>query len=1173
MAQTSTSGENVVKQKIERSLDDVYTRTEGRIFLGGIQALVRLPIIQVQNDRAKGLNTTGFISGYRGSPLGSYDSALMKAKKFLDPYEIVVRPAVNEELGATAVWGTQQLHLSPGARKDGVFGIWYGKGPGVDRCADAFKHGNAAGTAKHGGILCLAGDDHGGKSSPLPHQSDQAFIAAMMPVLVPSGPHEIVSMGLLGIAMSRYSGAWVSMKVIADTVEANAVVDLSAERRQLVLPSDFDMPHDGLNLRWPDDRFSQDQRLHLYKMDAAIAYGRANGVDRVTLASPRSRFGIVASGKAHEEALDALSLLGIDRKLAQEIGISVLKIGMAWPIDPVPMQRFTAGLDEVLVVEERREIIEHQIKQQLFNQRRDSWPRIVGKTDEDGQLLLPRYGDLSVELIARTIAGRLERMDLPEDVIGRIRNRAEMLAGRRKNLAQYETPVTRTPYFCAGCPHNTSTKVPEGSRALAGIGCHFMVQWMDRKTETFTHMGSEGVTWVGTSPFTDERHIFVNLGDGTYFHSGILAIRQAVSANANITYKILFNDAVAMTGGQSFDGTLNVPTLSHQVAAEGVKHIYLVSNAPEAFDRNTLAPGTVVKHRDKLDEVMKHLREVEGCSVIIYDQGCATEVRRKRARGKLPKPKELAFINSAVCEGCGDCSVQSNCVAIEPLETEMGRKREINQSVCNVDLSCLKGFCPSFVTVAGARPKKQTEVKRPDAILPDPTLKAVAREPYNIVVTGVGGTGVLTVGHILGMAAHIDGSASMVLDMAGLAQKGGAVTNHVRISSDVEAVRSPRVATGEADLLIAPDLVVAVSSTSVDLFDADRSSGVVNSHITPVAGFIGNRDFDFRQSSMKKRLIERLRSPAFLDFQRLALKTLGNAIAVNMMMVGYAWQKGLIPITEGSLRNAITLNGVSVDFNLAAFEWGRFAAAYPERVEQTINQDRRKPLSDMGLDEIVGHRVRHLTSYQNAKLAARYQERVERIRKAEQAVSGSDSLTKAVAVNYANVLAYKDEYEVARLYSAPEFRRELEQSFDGNPSLKFHLSPPILARMDHSTGRPRKMAFGKWALSLFRLLAMGKPLRGTPLDIFGYTLERKHERGLITRYEDMIDVIAAGLRTANHEPAVKLAESVGKIRGFGPIKEQSLEAFANEWPKLLKNFQEPSVQTDSQGRATEAMSA
>ena len=869
-----------------------------------------------------------------------------------------------------------------------------------------------------------------------------------------------------------------------------------------------------------------------------------------------------------------MALLGIDRELATRIGISVLKIGMAWPLDPVTIERFTSGLEEVLVVEERREIIEHQIKQQLFNHRRASWPRIVGKSDEKGELLLPRYGDLSVELIARTIAERLNGMDLPEGLIERIRTRAEILARQRIEIARYEAPISRTPYFCAGCPHNSSTKVPEGSRALAGIGCHFMVQWMDRKTETFTHMGSEGVTWVGTSPFTDEKHIFVNLGDGTYFHSGILAIRQAVSANANITYKILFNDAVAMTGGQPFDGTLNVPVLSHQLAAEGVTHIYLVSTTPEAFDKSTLAPGTIVKHRDELDSVMRQLREVKGCSVIIYDQGCATEVRRQRARGKLPKPKQLAFINSAVCEGCGDCSTQSNCVAIEPLETEMGRKREINQSVCNVDLSCLKGFCPSFVTIEGVRLKKQAETRGPDIELPEPLGRAVHPEVYNIVVTGVGGTGVLTVGHILGMAAYLDGSASMVLDMAGLAQKGGAVTNHVRISSDLEAVRSPRVATGEADLLIAPDIVVATAPSSVELFNAERSSGVVNSYVAPVAGFIADRDFDFRQTLMKKRLNERLRSPDFIDFRRLATVTLGNAIAVNMMMVGYAWQKGLLPISKSSLCDAIKLNGVSVDFNLAAFDWGRFAAAYPERLDELANKGRRKPANELSLDEILEHRVRHLTRYQNEKLANRYRARVERIRMAEQAaVCGSDHLTKEVAINYANILAYKDEYEVAHLYASPEFQRELSQTFDGDAKLKFHLSPPLLARKDKNTGRPRKMELGQWVMLLFRLLAMAKPLRGTALDIFGHTAERKRERELIARYESALDMVETGLVADNLGQAVAIVTSPKNVRGFGPVKEKSIEAFDKEWPVLLRGFRDVRPQPRDDGGNAVAISA
>ncbi|HEY1721533.1 MAG TPA: indolepyruvate ferredoxin oxidoreductase family protein [Magnetospirillaceae bacterium] len=1142
----------------DAALDDPFTRSSGSVFMSGLQALVRLPLIQIARDKAAGLNTGGFISGYRGSPLGGYDQALQRAHKLLDANGIVVRPAVNEELAATAIWGSQQLHLSPGAAKDGVFGIWYGKGPGVDRSGDVLKHGNAAGSAPHGGVLCLAGDDHSAKSSSIPHQSDHAFMSALMPVLYPSTVHEFVRMGLIGIAMSRYSGCWVGMKVIADTVETSATVDLGLEALQLSSPIDFELPPGGLNLRWPDDRWTQDHRLQTSKGYAAIAFARANGVDRVAMDAKRARYGIVASGKAFEGVREALNLLGIDAAMAEALGLRLLKIGMPWPLEPVRVRAFSEGLEEVLVVEERREIIEYQIKQHLFNWRSDVRPRIVGKFDEHEVPCLPLDHELSADIIAETLVARLLRLEMPEGFHTHIERRLKELRARHVALQSVVAPLARLPHYCPGCPHNTSTRVPEGSRALAGIGCHFMAQWMDRRTGAFTQMGGEGVPWVGTAPFTTERHIFANLGDGTYFHSGILAIRQSIAAGVNITYKILFNGAVAMTGGQPVDGQLTVPQLSHQLRDEGIQTIYLLSDDPDRHPPALLAPGVIVDTRDAIDRVMDTLRQLPGCTAIIYDQSCATELRRKRSRGLAPKAEERVYINPAVCEGCGDCSTQSNCIAIDPLETAFGRKRAINQSACNSDLSCLKGFCPSFVTVKGGAVRKGNGIGLPDKPLPDPipVEEGGRSSPYNIAVAGVGGTGVLTVGHLLGMAAHIDGLGATVLDMAGLAQKGGAVISHIRLSLDPDLVLAPKTPTGEADLLLAPDMVVATSPDCANLLSSVRTNVVIDTHITPVADFVRDRDFDFQSARCLKQIARMTRAGATrIDFNALAIKVLGDAIAVNMMMVGAAYQRGLLPVSEAALRRATELNGVAVAFNLQAFAWGRYAAAYPDECASLLDGNRAgSPRAEMSLDALIAHRIAHLTAYQHRAWAQKYVAAVTQIRALEERVTGTETLTRAVAINYAKVLSYKDEYEIARLFNAPEFSKELDATFDGKISLAFHLAPPLLARFDENLGRPRKIALGGWMLPAFRLLARLKCLRGTRFDPFGATTERRLERALIKTYEEGLAKISLQLSGQNQAAAVALASAPDMVRGFGPVKLAALKRFDQQWRERLADM-------------------
>ncbi|WP_338689700.1 indolepyruvate ferredoxin oxidoreductase family protein [Bradyrhizobium sp. 26S5] len=1147
------------------SLDQKYTQGTGHVFMTGIQALVRLPMAQIRRDRAAGLNTAGFISGYRGSPLGGYDQQLFAARKHLEQYNIKFQPGVNEDLAATAIWGSQQLALSPGAKYDGAVGIWYGKGPGVDRCGDVFRHGNAAGSAKHGGVLCLAGDDHGAKSSTVPHQSDHAFISALMPYLYPSSIHEMIEMGLLGIAMSRYSGCWVGMKVITETVETTAEIDLTDEMTPFIIPPDFELPPGGLNIRWPDDRFEQDRRLQDYKGFAAIAYARANKVNRITMDSPNARYGIMASGKSYEDIRQALRELGITPEIATKIGLRLYKIGMPWPLEPEGVRNFAVGLEEIFIVEERREIVENQVKQELFNWRDDVRPRIVGKMDDHDKRFLTFAAELSVASLASSLTERLLRLNLNPEIAEMLRAKADWFNGRQSTQMQATAPVTRTPYFCSGCPHNTSTKVPEGSRALAGIGCHFMALWMNRSTETFTHMGGEGVPWVGIAPFTNENHIFANLGDGTYFHSGILAIRQAIASKANITYKILYNDAVAMTGGQHHDGDLSPQKITFQLHAEGIREIYLVSETPDAYPADTIAPGVKLFHRDELENVQKMCRDTKGTSAIVFVQTCAAEKRRRRKRGLMEDPQRRVLINPAVCEGCGDCSVQSNCISVEPLETELGRKRTINQSTCNKDYSCVKGFCPSFVTVDGGKLRRRAP---PDldlgAIgdLPEPASKPALDRPYNIAVGGVGGTGVLTIGALLGMAAHIEGKASMILDMSGLAQKGGAVLSHVRLSEHTADVTCSRIVTGTADLVLAADEVVAASKDTITLCDASRTVGIINSHVIPTADFILNRDFNFQSRKVNSVLETELRKDsAFFDFTKPAEALLGDSIATNIMMMGFAYQRGLLPLSAEAIQQAIEVNGVSIKMNTQAFQLGRLAAADPARLAAMMKADDEvvppKTLDAMSLDEIITHRMALLTNYQNARLAKRYRKLVDQVRDVATKGGYGEALPRAVAINYAKLLAYKDEYEVARLFTDGRFEKQLRDQFEGEFKFNFNLAPPILGGGLDAQGRPKKRAFGSWMMSAFRVMARFRFLRGTPLDIFGYNADRKLERDLIAGYEKDVATVLGLLSPLNHDIAVELLSLPERIRGYGPVKDKAINEAKVRYAQLAADLANP----------------
>jgi indolepyruvate ferredoxin oxidoreductase len=1141
------------------TLDDKYARESGRVFVTATQALVRLPMMQRQRDLAAGLNTAGFVTGYRGSPVGGVDQAMWKARAFLKASHVHFQPGVNEDLAATAVWGTQQVNMFEGARYDGVFSMWYGKGPGVDRSGDVFRHGNLAGTSPNGGVLLLAGDDHAAKSSTVPHQSEHVFMGTMIPMLNPAGVQDFLDLGLHGWAMSRFSGCWVGFKCVGETTESSASVHVDPHRVRIVQPEGFDMPPGGLHIRWPDDWNEQEFRLQRHKSRAVLAYARANRLDRVVLDAPAARFGIATTGKSYLDTRQALEMLGIDDALARALGIRLYRIALPWPLEPEGAREFAAGLEEVLVVEEKRSVIEHQLKDHLFNWPADLRPRVFGKLDEQGRELLCAADELSPAQVAVALAARLARLGLPGHVQARAARIEETLRARGAGAHAFR----RTPFFCSGCPHNTSTRIPEGSRASAGIGCHFMTVWMERGAATFTHMGGEGCNWIGQAPFTDTRHIFANIGDGTYFHSGLLAIRAAVSAKVNITYKILFNDAVAMTGGQPVDGPLSVPMIAAQVLAEGVRRVVVTTDDPGKYPHDAgFPPGVEIRHRDELDRVQRELREEAGVTVLIHDQTCAAEKRRRRKRGAFPDPDRRIFINERVCEGCGDCGKASNCLSLVPLETEFGRKRAIDQSSCNKDFSCIKGFCPSFVTVHGAKPRRARAGSEADALLaalPEPAALPGLARPWNILVTGVGGTGVVTIGALLGMAAHLEGKGVTVLDQTGLAQKGGAVLSHVRIAAAPEAIHASRIPAGEGDLILGCDLVVSAGAEALDRAVAGRTRAFVNVHESPIGEFTRNPDLEFPMGELEAALAHAIGRDALEVFpaQRLATALMGDSIATNPFMLGYAWQKGAIPVSREAIERAIELNAVAVAANLRAFAFGRLAAHdMAALVAIARPREARKPAE--GLEAIVALRRADLVDYQDEAYAARYEALVRRAAAAEAAATpGRAQFAEAVARNLHKLMAIKDEWEVARLYGAPAFRKSLSEQFEDWRSLEFHLAPPLLASIDPDTGKPAKRRFGPWMLAVFGIMARFRRLRGTPLDVFGRTAERRMERRLVDEYEALVGELCAGLSPSNHALAVEIAGLPARIRGFGHVKEENLRKAKEQEAALLARFRAP----------------
>ena len=1176
------------------TLDDKYSLDYGRAFMSGVQALVKLPMLQRQRDALAGKNTAGFISGYRGSPLGGYDQALVKAAKYLKAQNIVFQPGVNEELAATALWGTQQLGFAPPGtnRFDGVFGIWYGKGPGVDRTSDVFKHANMAGTTPWGGVIAVAGDDHVSKSSTAAHQSDHIFKACGLPVFFPANVQEILDLGIHAFAMSRFSGVWAGMKTIQEIVESSATAMIDPERVQIVMPTDFEMPAGGVHIRWPDHALEQEARLFDTKWYAALAYIRANRLNYNAIEGPNDRFGIIASGKAYNDTRQALIDLGLDDATCRQIGIRLHKVGVVWPLEAQLTRDFATGLQEILVVEEKRQVIEYQLKEELYNWRADVRPNIYGKFNEvegdfsggewsmpnpSANTLLRAKADLSPALIAHAIAQRVKKMGLDADMQARIDAQMAILQAKEQAMQVLELGgvkgADRQPWFCSGCPHNTSTKVPEGSRAMAGIGCHFMATWMDRATIGFTQMGGEGVPWVGQQPFSSDQHMFANLGDGTYFHSGLLAVRQSIAAGVNITYKILYNDAVAMTGGQQVgerpEGH-SVVQIAQSMKAEGAVKIVVVTDEPEKYAGVKLVDGVDVKHRDLLDAIQREFREIKGTTVIIYDQTCATEKRRRRKRivdGKpgYPDPAVRVVINELVCEGCGDCGVQSNCMSVEPLETEFGRKRQINQSTCNKDMSCLKGFCPSFITVEGGQLKKKAKDKAVSPFemgpLPEPTpiaLDAAIGQVWGIIVAGVGGTGVITIGQLLGMAAHIEGKGIVTQDAAGLAQKGGATWSHVLIGERQQDIRTTRVSMAAADLIIGCDPLVAAGKETMLRMREGRTHVALNSHSTPTAAFVRDGNWQNPADACAAEIAQAVGVDGVGAFNAdaAATKLMGDSIYTNPMMLGYAWQKGWIPLGRDSLIRAIELNAVQVDNNKAAFEWGRRAAHDWASVEKLLTpaqvlQFRKRET----LDDIVNRRVAFLTDYQNAAYAAQYKAFVDKVRAAEGKLDKT-LLTESVARYLFKLMAYKDEYEVARLHTDTAFLDKVGAMFEGDFTLNYHLAPPLLAKRNEK-GELQKQKFGPKMLTGFRLLAKLKGLRGTALDIFGRSEERKTERALIGEYRDSIDEVLGTLTADNHGLAVEIARLPEKIKGYGHVKERNLVAARGQWQALMQQWRAP----------------
>ncbi|MFM9943073.1 MAG: indolepyruvate ferredoxin oxidoreductase family protein [Hyphomicrobiaceae bacterium] len=1150
--------------KSSPTLDDKFDLAETHQILNGSQAIIRLVLMQHERDKRAGLNTAGYVSGYRGSPIAGLEGAMLRSRKILEKRNIKFQSGLNEDLAATALWGTQQAELRGDGKYDGVFGVWYGKGPGVDRTGDVFRHANHAGTSKNGGVLALMGDDHTCESSTSAHQSEFAMVDYMIPVLNPAGVQEMLDFGVLGFALSRFAGVWVGMKCVKDNFESTSTVDGRIDRVTPVIPADFPMPAGGLNIRVGDQALDKEARLHDFKRPAILAFARANKLDRIVMSGGANpKIGIITTGKSYLDVRAALDDLGIDEVKANQLGLRLYKVGMPWPLEPQGLQAFAKGLDLIICVEEKRSLIETQVKEQLYHA--TERPVVVGKRDESdnkSSWLFHAKGALEPSDIAVAVGERLIRFQLGgEDIKGRV-SFLKQMKGNKPVVAE---AAVRVPYFCPGCPHNSSTVVPEGSRAYAGIGCHYMAQWMDRNTEGWTQMGGEGANWIGEAPFSKRNHVFQNIGDGTYIHSGSLSVRAAVAAGVTVTYKVLYNDAVAMTGGQSLDGGMTVGQIAAQVAAEGARKVVVVTDEPDKYPVGFLAPGTPVHHRRDLQAVQTELTKEPGVTVLIYDQTCAAEKRRRRKRGTFPDPVKRAFINSAVCEGCGDCGQKSNCVAIVPEETELGVKRAIDQSTCNKDFSCINGFCPSFVTVHGAVPKKLEGLASGSGIaamlgsLPTPKLPALDK-PYTMLVTGVGGTGVVTISAVLGQAAYLDGKGFGAIDMTGLAQKGGAVACHMKVAATSDAIHAIRAGVAASDLVIGCDLVVTASNKVLETIRPDHTTVILSTHEMAVADFARKPDLRLPGADLNRAIADRVRKGPLhaLDAHEYAVKLFADSIASNMFMLGYAYQVGAVPVTSESIEKAIELNGAAIDMNRNAFRFGRLAAHDRAALDRIVKPTVAK--APATLDEIIAVRAKHLEGYQDAALAERYRTQVKRIADLEAAKTpGRTGLAEAVAKGYFKLLSYKDEYEVARLYTDGRFEADLKKNFDGPLKLEFHLAPPMMSwwNRDKVTGQPRKMSFGKWMLPAFRFLAKGKKFRGGKLDIFGYSAERRLERQMIHDYEATLAEIERRLAPDTHRTSMALAVLPEEIKGYGHVKHGNYEKAQQKHTTFIAMLRDP----------------
>jgi len=1151
--------------KSSTTLDDKYVQTGGRVFISSNQALTRLPLDQKRRDRAAGLTTAGYISGYRGSPLGVYDSTLWAAGKLLASHDIRFVPGLNEELAVSAIRGTQQLKWFGKSSFDGIFGLWYGKGVGVDRAMEALKLGNLEGASAHGGFVAVAGDDHGGKSSDSAHQSEHTLIAALLPILYPATIGEILEFGLTGWALSRYSGCYVGLKCITDTLDLSGSVQLVDPHRPFATPTDHELPPGGLNLRPNVPALVEEDTLVNKRLPAATAFARANGVDRIAIDGERRTLAIVSAGKAYLDVRQALADLGLDQDDCRRLGIRLYKPGLIWPMDRERLVTFAQGSDALLVVEEKRPVMEDQIARHLYAIAADRRPALAGKCDLGGAPMLPAVGELTVGHIRRAITTLLAQLNVKD---ARLDERALAYRELEARAAEAASTTIRPAYFCSGCPHNLSTKIPDGSLALGGIGCHGLVAVvMDRNTMQFVPMGHEGSPWVSVSQFVDTPHVFQNMGDGTYSHSGILAIRAAVAAKANMTYKVLYNDAVAMTGGQPVEGQLTPLGVVNQLLAEGVRPVLLVSDHPEQYAQTPLPPNTRLHHRDDLDRLQRELRETKGVSAIVYEQTCAAEKRRRRKRKLLADPDKRVFINPDVCEGCGDCSVQSNCISVLPLETEFGRKRRIDQSTCNKDVSCVKGFCPSFVTVEGAkiavRSSNSKRLEELAARLPEPSPAPLDERGYNVLVAGIGGTGVLTIGALLGMAAHLDGRGCTILDMTGMAQKGGSVTSHIRIGPDPSVIYTSRLSEGMTDVLIACDMIVGSGANALKTVRPGRTAAILNSDIAPTGEFQSNRNFDVGEDRMRTAIVDAIDGGSLFELpaSELATALTGDSIGTNILMLGYAAQKGLLPVSIASLHEAIRLNGTFVDGNLRTFALGRLTAHDPDAVARELG-DKPEPVPLTTIDDVLASRTHLLTAYQDAAYAERYRSFVSdvRMRVAALSLRNADTLVREVALTLARLMAYKDEYEVARLYTNPAFMHRMRQQFSGNFRMKFHLAPPLLPGRD-AAGRPKKREFGTWMMTVFKLLAALKGLRGTPFDVFGYGAERHLERRLIEDYRALVLNTLPKLNASNLAAAIELVRAAGEIGGYGPVKHAAVAAYEAKLPALLAPFDSAAPQS------------